>query len=89
MIDGGTFLFVIGVAALLAAALTIAWALVSWIADQLAFRQYADDYAADLLDPDGIRRYVGCIECEAAEELGRMYLIRHQSRDHATGVRTW
>jgi hypothetical protein len=61
---------------------------VSMLADQVAFRRQRVPDGIPSIRPPMPRRYAGCIECEAAETLGRQYLIRHQERDHAAGV-TW
>ena len=83
-IDGTTFLLVIGVACLLAALITTLWAAWNWIGDTLALRRYQEHR------PDWTpARYPGCLECEATEELGPRFLIRHQEYDHEAGVRPW
>jgi hypothetical protein len=86
-IDGSTFLVVVGFMALLAALITTLWASWNWIGRQVAYRRYLDEHPNGLYAP--AVRDAGCVECEACDELGYLYLIRHQQRDHADGVRTW
>ena len=90
MIDGTTFLTIIGVWLGIAAVVTLTWATVSFVADELAMRRQTSRRIRRRLDTINRvpRRYTGCIECEGAEALGLAYLIRHQERDHAAGV-TW
>jgi len=71
--------------AVLTLGLASIWVGVSMLADQISFRRYRSA-GVPHIPPPMPRRYAGCIECEAAETLGRMYLLRHQERDHQGGI---